>query len=171
MPIQPPPTNALALIPTKSLPGKNQGDAYLKFQFGQQTPAVLSMNQAQEVIVLPTSRLTAMPNMPAYVLGLMNRRSRVLWAIDLGRMLGLNGIETNVQQYNAVIIRSGSASLGLIVDAVEGVVRFTPDTIQAPNGQVSAALVPYLRGCTLQEKEILLVLDAEAIIRDADGNG
>lgn len=165
MSIKPPPTNALALIPNKPLQGKNQGDTYLKFQFGKQTPAVLSMSQAQEVIVLPPSRLTPMPNMPAYVLGLLNRRSRVLWVIDLQGMLGLPAVPTNVQQYNIVIIRTGSASLGLIVQSVEGVIRLTPDHIQPPHGHVSSELVPYLRGCSLQEREILLILDAEAIMR------
>lgn len=158
-------TSALAHITKPNPKKKNLGDAYLKFQFGQQTPAVLSMSQAQEVFVLPVGRLTAMPNMPSYVMGLLNRRSKVLWVIDLAKMLGLPGIETNVQHYNSVIINSGSVSLLLIVQAVEGVLRLTPESIQPPLGQVSSGLVPYLRGCVLLDTEILLVLDAEAIIR------
>lgn len=158
-------TSALALIPNQAQDKKNLGDAYLKFLFGQQTPAVISMAQAQEVVILPTGRLTPMPNMPPYVMGLLNRRSRVLWVIDLARMLGLPPIETNVQQYNLVIIRNESVSLGLIVQAVEGVVRLTPESIQPPFGQVSSALVPYVSGCVLQEQQILLALDAEAIMQ------
>jgi len=161
------PKNALALVPNQPLQAKNQGDTYLKFQLARQTFAVLSMTQAQEVIVLAPSRLTPMPNMPAHVMGLLNRRSRVLWVIDLARMLYLPGVETNVQQYNIVIIRNESATLGLIVTAVEGVMRLTSECIQSPLEQVSSSLVPYLRGCILQEQEILLLLDAEAIIRNA----
>lgn len=160
--------SALARLPNQAPNKKNLGDSYLKFQFGQKTPAVLSMNRAQEVVILPVHRLTPMPNMPAHVMGLLNRRSHVLWVIDLARMLGLPPVEMNVQHYNVVIIRSESASLGLIVQAVEGVVRLTHEGIQSPLGQVSAGLVPYLRGCLLQEQEILLVLDTEAIIRSAN---
>jgi positive phototaxis protein PixI len=158
-------TSALALRATPTPNAKNLGDTYLKFKFGQQTPAALSMNRAQEVVVLPVERLTPMPNMPAHVMGLLNRRSRVLWVVDLARMLGLPGIETNTQHYNIVIISNGSATFGLIVQAIEGVVRLTTECIQSPLGQVSSGLVPYLRGCVLQEQEILLVLDAEAIMR------
>ncbi|NEO97459.1 MAG: purine-binding chemotaxis protein CheW [Symploca sp. SIO2E9] len=158
-------TSALALIPNKSQDKKNQGDSYLKFKFGQQTAAVLSMSRAQEFVILPPERLTPMPNMPAYVMGLLNRRSRVFWVIDLARMLGLLPLETNLQQYNIIIIRNDSTSLGLIVQAVEGVVRLSSESIQSPLGQVSSGLVPYLSGCILQEQEILLALDAEAIIR------
>ena len=158
-------SSALTLKTHANTHKKNLGDAYLKFQFGQQTTAVLSMSQAQEVFVLPVGRLTAMPNMPPFVLGLLNRRSKVLWVIDLAQMLGLPGVPSNIQHYNSVIINNGSASLLLIVQAVEGVVRLTPESLQPPLGQVSSGLVPYLRGCVLQEQEILLVLDAEAILR------
>lgn len=158
-------TSALVRLPSQPQRKKNLGDTYLKFQLGQQTPAVLSMRQAQEVVVLPHGRLTPMPNMSAHVMGLMNRRSRVLWVVDLARMLSLPFPETNVQHYDVVIIRSESASVGVIVQAVEGVVRLAPSDIQPPIGQVSAGLVPYLRGCVLSKEEILLVLDAEAITR------
>jgi twitching motility protein PilI len=157
-------TSALALRQNPFQNAKNQGDAYLKFQLSPGTPAVFSMSRAQEVVVLPSHRLTPMPNMPPYVMGLLNRRSRVLWVVDLARMLRLPPIETNLQQYDIAIVRNQSAALGLIVQAVEGVVRLKPETIQPPLGQVSSNLVPYLRGCSLQEREILLVLDAEAIL-------
>lgn len=159
-------TNALALIPNKPQKTKNQGDTYLKFKLNQQTPALLAMSQAQEVILLPPNRLTSMPNMPPFVLGLMNRRSRVIWVINLAQMLGLNETLSTVQQYNVVIIRNGSVSLGVVVQSVEGVIRLTQERIQSVQGQISSALVPYLRGCTCSETEILLVLDAAGIIRN-----
>lgn len=158
-------TSALALLPNKPQEQNNLGETYLKFKFGQQTAAVFSMSRAQEFVILPPERLTPMPNMPAYVMGLLNRRSRVFWVIDLAKMLGLVPIEANLQQYHLIIIRNDSTSLGLIVQAVEGVVRLKTESIQSPLGQVSSALVPYLSGCILLQQEILLALDAEAIIR------
>lgn len=156
-------TLAIAKLPDPPHNKKNLGDSYLKFHFGQQSPAVLPTRLAQEVVVLPVGRLTPMPNMPAYIMGLVNRRSRVLWVVDLAQMLGLPGVETNVQHYNIVIISNGSATFGIIVQTIEGVLRLMPESIQSPFGQVSVALVPYLRGCVLREKEILLVLDGSAI--------
>lgn len=158
-------SSALTRLTKPNTNKKNLGDAYLKFQFGQQTSAVLPMSQAQEVFVLPVGHLTPMPNMPPYVMGLLNRRSKVLWILDLAKMLGLPEIETNIQHYNSVILNIGSISLGVIVEVVEGVIRLTPDNIQPPIGQVASGLLPYLGGCVLLEKEILLVLDAETIIR------
>lgn len=158
------PVSALAL-PERSV----LGDAYLKFRLNPQTAAVIAMRSVQEALVLPARRLTPMPNVPAPMLGLMNRRSRVIWVIDLAQLLELSMLDPNVQQYQLMLIQIGTVPLGLAVQQVEGMVRFQPDEIQSPIGQVSAALVPYLRGCALQQQdqkqEIVLVLDAEAIVQ------
>ena len=141
------------------------GDTYLKFQLDQQTPAILSMEHAQEVVIVPVGRITPMPNMPKCVLGLLNRRNRVLWVIDLAQMLKLQPLDTNIQQYHTAIIKVGQIPLGLVVQEVKGVTRFTPDCIQLPQGLVtSGGLAPYLHGYILHQQEILLVLNAEAIM-------
>jgi positive phototaxis protein PixI len=158
------PASALSL-PERSI----LGDAYLKFRLNPQTAAVISMRSVQEAIVLPARRLTPMPNVPAAMMGLMNRRSRVIWVVDLAQLLEISVLDPNVQQYQLMLIQVGAVPLGLAVQQVEGMVRFQADEIQSPIGQVSAALVPYLRGCALQQQEqkpeIVLVLDAEAIVQ------
>ena len=142
----------------------NSGDSFLKFHLEQQTPAILAMEQVQEVLIIPARRITAMPNMTESVLGLLNRRNRVLWVIDLARLLGLQPLGTNALQYNVVIIQAKQISLGLLVQEVKGVTHFMPDLIQAPTELVTSALIPYLSGCIFQEQELLLVLSAEAIV-------
>ena len=101
----------------------------------------------------------------------MNRRSRVLWVVDLARMLGLAALDTTVQQYNLVIIQVGLVTLGLAVQRVEGITWIEPNQIQSPIGQVMPSLVPYLRGCAIQQqdqaKTLLMVLDAEAVAQSS----
>lgn len=145
------------------------GDAYLKFRLNAWTPAIFSMRSVQEAIVLPSRRLTPMPNMPSPMMGLMNRRSKVVWVVDLAQLLGLSILDLNAQQYTLILIQVGAVPLGLAVQQVEGMIRVQPDEIQSPLGQIGLALVPYLRGCILQESgqkpEMLLALDAEAIVQ------
>lgn len=149
--------------------GKVAGDAYLKFRLNSKTPAAFSMRSVQEAIVLPTRRLTPMPNMPAPMMGLMNRRSRVIWVVDLAQLLGVSSLDFNMQQYTLILIQVGMVPLGLAVQQVEGMMRLQPQEIQAPVGQMSMALLPYVHGCALQshdtKPEMMLVLDAEAIIQ------
>lgn len=160
-----------ALVHPSKQSQRASGDAYLRFELCPHTPAVLFMRHVQEAMVLPARRLTPMPNMPACMLGLTNRRSRVIWVVDLAQMLGLAMLDANIQQYNLVMIQVGAVALGLAVQHIEGITWIDPDRIQSPIGQVMPSLVPYLRGCAVQQREekqdILLVLDAEAIAQSS----
>lgn len=152
------------MLPTNR-PQNPLGEAYLKFLLDSQTPVVLPMKQVQEVLVLSANRLTPMPNMPACIVGLMNRRSRVLWVIDLTRLLGTPALDLNVQQHTLVIVRPGTISLGVVVQRVDGMVWMTPEQIQPPPSHVPSSLLTYLRGCVLQEQEVWFVLDAPTLLQ------
>ena len=143
------------------------GEPYLQLQLTQKVLAVLPMEHAQEALVVAADTLTPIPNMPAAVLGLLNRRSKVFWVVDLSQILGLPAFRTNVQQYNIILVRVGKRPLGLVVPKVEGVKRFSAAIVRSPIGAISPAMVPFLRGCIPQEQDILFVLDPEAIIKAA----
>ncbi|MBD2101692.1 chemotaxis protein CheW [Leptolyngbya sp. FACHB-261] len=150
------------LLPALNRSQRALGESYLKFQLAPNTPAVLRMEQVQEALVIPVQRLTPMPNMPPCVLGLLNRRSRVLWAVDLAQLLQLPPLET-YQRYSVVIVHAGQTPLGLLVQEVKGVARFSTDCIQ-PLRSATAHLEMYSRGYISQPTEEILVLDAEPII-------
>ena len=143
---------------------KKLGEPYLKIQLDAQTLALLPLKETQEVIVIPSRRITPIPNMPSYVLGLLNQRNRVFWMVDLAKLLGLISVSEYVQQYNVAIIRANDVPLGLLIQDIKGVFRFNLDEIQSPLGVVSSNLIPYLRGSVIEDNKILFVLDTEAII-------
>lgn len=143
------------------------GEAYLKFQIAPQTSGLLAMKTVQEVLILPAHQLTPMPNMAVPVLGLMNRRSKVFWVVDLAQMLRFPSTPVHLQQYNIVVIQVERLLIGLAVQSVEGMARFMPEMVHAPPRQVSPELVPYLRGCVLHQDQIHLILEAEAIVHSA----
>ena len=136
---------------------------YLKLILDRNIACALPMKNAQEVLIIKRDRLTPIPNMPDCVFGLLNQRSRIFWVVDLCQLLEMQPCDRRLQQYNLTIIRTQEASLGLIVPVIKGVTRLAVEDIQSPIGNVAAGLVPYLQGCVLQETNILLILDAEAI--------
>ena len=150
------------IAPPMQQVSKQKGDSYLSFFLNQQTPALLLMEYAQEVIIVPTTRLTPMPNMPECVLGLLNRRSRVLWVVNLAQLLNLPTFDPIAQQYQIIIIQSEQVKLGLVVQSVKGVTHFPPHSSQAPI-ETFSFLAPYISGCISQENEMLIVLDAKKI--------
>lgn len=146
---------------------QNLGDGYLRFQLNKLAPAVLPMRYTQEAIVVPVESITSMPNMPSCILGLMNWRSHIVWVVDMPRMFNLESLDHRFRQFNIIIIRVESLLLGLVVQEIKGTTKFMPDEIRSPVGQVASSLVPYLRGCVVQQKEVLLVLDAQAIVQSS----
>lgn len=155
--------NISKLEPQTNQTDKPAGDSYLNFYLNDHTLAALSMAHAHEVIVVPLSRLTLMPNMPECVLGLLNRRNKVIWVVSLAGLLNLQKPDTIAGQYQIVIVRVGQISLGFVVQEVKGVTRFAPESIQSPLN-VNLELAAYLNGCIVSN-ETILVLNAEAIVR------
>jgi positive phototaxis protein PixI len=158
-------TSALTLIKDRS---QNPiGAAYLKFEIGQGISVMFGMKQVQEVLVLPPQRLTPMPNMPACILGLTNRRSHVLWVADLAKLLEIGVLDSSPQQYDLVILKSIAGAIAVAVKRVDGILWVPPETVQPTPGHIAVSLIPYLRGCVLQGQELVLVLDAELILQSA----
>jgi twitching motility protein PilI len=144
---------------------KTPGEAYLNFYLNPVTSAALSAKDVQEAIIVPGESITPMPNMPACIMGLMNWRSRILWAVDLPMILNLESTHYRSRHFNVIIVKVESVLLGLVVQDIKGTKKFMPDDVGSPVGQVTTSLVPYLRGCITQPEETLLVLDAQAIVQ------
>ncbi|MEM9163222.1 MAG: chemotaxis protein CheW [Cyanobacteria bacterium P01_F01_bin.4] len=174
--------NDLALAPQFSPSVEPLGDPYLSFQLNEEIPAVFSMDQVHEVLVISPEQVTPMPNMPAGVLGLLTRRSRVMWLVDLSHLLLSQPLATDnpssFYQYKVVIVQveqlwpthspaeaPGRILLGLVVHALKGSTRIIAGSIEAPQSHFSPSLATYIRGSTLQADQMLLVLDADAIAR------
>ncbi|MEO1069035.1 MAG: chemotaxis protein CheW [Cyanobacteria bacterium J06638_6] len=138
--------------------------SYLRFSLGAQA-ALLPTRQVQEAVATPAARITPMPNMPAAMLGLINRRSRVLWVVDLALLLGVPTAYPNSQQYNLVLMQIGAVVLGLRVSQIDGILSLPPQHLQPVTTHMPSGLVPFLRGCVLQDGEIILCLDGESLLR------
>ncbi len=141
---------------------------FLRFQLDSQTSAVVPMLQTQEAIVLPAGRVSVIPNLPSPVLGLFNRRNTLLWLVDLPQILGLEPIDRHAHSYDIALLKVNQIPLAVAVRSIQGVVRFAPEQIQSPIGSFNPAFTPYLRGWLLHERELILVLDPEAIIQNKE---
>ncbi|CDN12928.1 purine-binding chemotaxis protein [Richelia intracellularis] len=144
---------------------KNSGETYLNFYLNSITSALLSAEYVQEAIVVSGESITPMPNMRACIMGLMNWRSRILWAVDLPMILNLESTHYRSGHFNVIMTKVESVILGLVVQDIKGTKKIMLEEVHSPIGQVATSLVPYLRGCINQPEETLLVLDAQAIVQ------
>ncbi|MGF1517421.1 MAG: chemotaxis protein CheW [Nodosilinea sp.] len=141
-----------------------QTHSYLRFSLGPQS-ALLPTQQVQEAIATPVTRITPMPNLPPAMLGLINRRSRVLWVVDLALLLGLPMAYPTSQQYNLVLMQVGTVAVALRVSHIDGILSVAPHQLQPTPPHVPPGLVPFLQGCVRQDGDVLLSLDGDALLR------
>lgn len=89
---------------------------------------VIDMNQISEILQPP--RLTKIPGVRSWVLGVANVRGRLVPIMDLAGLLGLPS-KANWRSRRVLIFGQGENLNGLLVDAVLGMQQFSQDSLAA----------------------------------------
>lgn len=160
-----PPESTLPMAsPSVNPPPRKLGEPFLRCALAPQCAALIPMRSVQEVMLLPVSRLTAMPNMPSCLLGLMNRSNRVFWLLDVGQILGTTRLDGSSTHYDVVIIQHKGTWLGLAVHQVNNMVWLDPRQIQAIPSYMTPPFVHLLEGCWIQDHQAAWVLAIAQIL-------
>ncbi|MBI5328904.1 MAG: purine-binding chemotaxis protein CheW [Deltaproteobacteria bacterium] len=112
--------------------------------------------------VYPLVELTPIPCTPAFVLGIINVRGRILSVIDIKRFFDLP--EKGLTDLNKVIIlHSDDMDIGILADAVLGTHNVRLSELQAALPTLTGIREQYLKGVT---KERVVVMDAARLLSD-----
>ena len=142
--------------------------------FGIDIDAVREINQQVSI--------TAVPQAPGFVRGLVNLRGQIVTIIDLGVRLGLpprdlsntnhNVILKTEEELAALSARQGGTSLktcrdvaGLLVDEIGNVVEETEQMEPRP-ANVGSVESRFLQGVIKRQDELLLILNLEEVLGD-----
>lgn len=125
------PRSPQPVLPPEGKPGIGEGGQYLAFELRGESFAI-DILRVREIIeyVQPTT----IPMMPVFVRGVINLRGNVVPVIDLGRRFGRGG--TEVRKRTCIVIvevdgNDGGQHIGILVDAVNEVLEFAPEKIEA----------------------------------------
>jgi purine-binding chemotaxis protein CheW len=112
--------------------------------------------------VHPFLDLTPLPGAPAFVLGIVNVRGRILPVLDLKKFFELP--ERGLTDLHRIIRVSGNdLELGLLADVIVGVRSIAADSLQSSLPTLTGIRADYLKGVS---DERLVVLDIERILSD-----
>ena len=90
--------------------------------------------------VLTPQPITAVPNAPPSVRGVMNLRGRILPVLDMRAHFHLPPLEADrVKLSRIVIVEADGLTAGLIVDAVSEVLRLPADAVEPPSVLLGSA--------------------------------
>lgn len=138
-----------------------QAAKYLTFRMQRESYAFPVM-QVCEIIRI-RGEVTHVPQMPAYVRGVINLRGKVIPVIDLRARFELSDITDNEQTCTIVVQACGS-HFGLVVDGVEEVSAIGPDDMTPPPNFGTNCTPDYLLGMARTRTGIKCLLDLDRII-------
>lgn len=117
--------------------------------------------QVHEVIRLET--LTRVPHAPFPVRGITTLRGQIVPVVDLGRRLGMG--ETEIRpECRVLIVSSRDRTLGLLVEAVEQVVRILRSRIEDAPEDVLTDQSDYILGVYELDPGLMILLNLDAVL-------
>jgi purine-binding chemotaxis protein CheW len=139
---------------------------YLTFQVGKEEFALPVLHVRE---IMGVQEITAVPQMPNHVKGVLNLRGKVIPVVDLRLKFGMQELEYT--QRTCIIVvqiegQMGRISTGIIVDGVSEVLTLqTADIEDTPDFGMGAA-TPYLLGLAKIKGKVKILLDINKVIQD-----
>lgn len=156
---------ALLLHETK-LPGK-----YLIFNLGVEEFGAEAL-KVREIIGLQD--ITAIPQVPAYVKGVINLRGKVIPVIDLRMKFGMDPHEYTPRTC-IVVVRTHEEGeelvIGMIVDGVVEVLNLVASDIETTPDFGAGVVTPYLIGMAKVGAKVKILLDICEVLRSTNVDG
>jgi purine-binding chemotaxis protein CheW len=140
--------------------GDDASQQFLTFLIGREEYGI-DILRVQEIKASPA--VTAVPNTPAYIRGVMNLRGAVVPVVDLRVKFGMS--DPRYDKFTVIVlVRLRSKVVGLVVDAVSDVLDLRSATIERPPELVTDAETAFIRGMATIGERLVMLVDVDQII-------
>jgi purine-binding chemotaxis protein CheW len=133
----------------------------VSFRLGDEDYAI-EITKVKEIILI--EGITRVPQMPAYIEGIINLRGTVIPVLDLRKRFGIAGQPRN-EHTRIVVTRLEGRIVGMIVDAVSRVMKIPKADIQPPPETIATVAGDYLVGVAKLGDRMQILLDVEKVLR------
>jgi purine-binding chemotaxis protein CheW len=158
--------------PSKTASQKDQrAGKYLTFALGNEEFAVQVLRVRE---IMGIQEITAVPQTPHYVKGVINLRGKVIPVVDLRLKFGLPEVEYTqrtsiiVAQINGV---SRKLQIGIIVDGVSEVLTLQASDIEDTPDFGYGVEIPYLMGMAKIKGKVKILLDINMVFSSQEVQG
>lgn len=139
-----------------------QEGKFLSFRIGNEVYGI-EIRHVTEIVGI--QKITEVPDMPAYVKGVINLRGSVIPVVDV--RLRFNMLPRDYDDRTCVIVVSINESpIGLVVDAVREVISIQPDQISPPPSVSKGEVTRYIQGIGRFDQDVIILLAMDELLYD-----
>ncbi len=130
------------------------------FNIGKELYGV-GIGSVHEILKVPD--VTAVPDAPAFLEGVINLRGKVVPVVDLRKRL--KAAVADRTKFSRVLITEHDGRLvGLLVDAVSEVLKIDQETVEAPPEMIASIGVDYITGVAKLGERLIILLALEKVL-------
>lgn len=141
-----------------------QHGRYLTFAVGEEIYGI-GIGMVTEIVGLQP--ITAMPEMPDYIKGIINLRGKIIPVMDMRRRFHKEPMAYN-DRTCIIVLDMQDVSIGLIVDQVAEVTSIADENIATPPDYRAGIENRYLQGIGKAGNAVILLLDTQKLLRDEE---
>jgi purine-binding chemotaxis protein CheW len=162
-------TTALERVPaTIQNKGQERGGKYLVFHLGREEFGIRVLKVRE---IMGIQDITAVPQTPAHVKGVINLRGKVIPVIDLRRKFGMPEEEYNPRTCIIVVQVQGEIGpvlMGIVVDGVAEVLNLATADIEDTPDFGDGSRTPYLLGMAKVKGKVKILLEIDQVLTTHD---
>jgi purine-binding chemotaxis protein CheW len=117
--------------------------------------------------VLRYTAPSAMPNLPAWIDGVIEHGGRVVPVIDLRTRFGMPRLAPRAE-HRTLVLAIGEEWLGVTVDSVHEVMSVSPEEIAPPPPLFRGLNAEYLKGLVRREGLLIIFLDVARVLTSSE---
>lgn len=122
------------------------------------------VSQLEEI--LRPQKITMVPKMPDYIMGITSLRGKIIPVVDLKTKLSLTDKPSDVNHRGKILIIKGpKGPIGAAVDKVIGVVRIAKSEIVPPPSHLTEAEHKFIEGVTMVDKRFISIIQMEEAVK------
>ena len=144
---------------------------YLVFHLGKEEFGIRVLKVRE---IMGIQDITAVPQTPAYVKGVINLRGKVIPVVDLRLKFGLPEIEYTQRTCIIVVQVQADAHgmmMGIVVDGVAEVLNLVPGDIEDTPDFGQGVVTPYLLGMAKIKGKVKILLDIDQVLTSQELHG
>jgi purine-binding chemotaxis protein CheW len=135
------------------------------FRVGRETYGV-PITMVHEIVRVP--EITAVPDAPEYLEGVINLRGKIVSIIDLRKRFGEAAGESS-NKNRILVTEVGGKLLGLVVDSASEVLRIGRTEIEAPPALMQEGRLNCVTGVGKLQGRLIILIDLARLLPSAEG--